>query len=247
MAVAFVQSLGSAQSKTAGTSLATSTSLTLTAGNVVVVAFAADDVGSAFSCSDNLGNTYALQKTTVNAGHCKVLLFSGPVVTGGTLTAITVQWTTNVTAKAVAAGEFSGVDSTVIQTDGATASSANVTGGSTIDPVSGDLVVLAGAAEDNFPDLTVSTVMSCSPATLTSNGKVDANGTDGGGSASNISAALWYGIVNAGGTDTTPSGSFGVAGEVNAGAAASFHVAAAVAATPGLDDSPDSALLIAEF
>ena len=109
MVAVFDQLLGSNQSKTAGVSLVISpVSKTVTVGKTIFVAFASDDVGSAFGITDNLGNTYAQVGTTeVVAGNVKTQLWRAPVTAGGSITTITVAWTTNITAKAAVAGERS--------------------------------------------------------------------------------------------------------------------------------------------
>jgi hypothetical protein len=105
--MAFVQSLGENQSKTDETSIIlTVASLTVTVDNNIFVSFGSDDIGSGFSCVDNLGNTYTLVEEVINSGNCKVQLWRALITVGGTLTSITMSWTTNITAKCIIAGEF---------------------------------------------------------------------------------------------------------------------------------------------
>lgn len=54
-------------------------------------------LGSAFSATDNLGNTYSLRKELIKAGQVKSQLWRSTVTNAGTLTSVTISWTTNVT------------------------------------------------------------------------------------------------------------------------------------------------------
>jgi hypothetical protein len=188
VAAAFVQALFTGQSKTAGTSLAITGSLTVTSGNFLAVAFASDDVGSGYSVTDNLGNTYTQAGSTITqAGSVKTMLFVAPVTTGGTLTTQTVSWTTNATAKAAVSGEFSGLGTTY-QTNGLATAGAFTcqcftgTPPDTI-PTGGIGIGACGWEGPNGDTITAS-----GGATVL----VGHLGTTGGGAVSNITAALVY-------------------------------------------------------
>lgn len=193
MGATHVQTLGSNQSKTAGTSLVISpASKTVTVGNVIFVAYGGDDVGSAFGIIDNLGNTYTLVKETVQAGEAKAQLWSAPVTTGGSITSITISWTTNVTAKAAVAGEFGNVG-TLRLTDGVGGAGAAASAISNQTFFTGELWVGACAIEDDV--VPTSSGSTGSPAQTKANDGGD--GTTGGGSASNMSVCLGYILINA--------------------------------------------------
>lgn len=203
MAIAFVQSLGSNQSKTAGTSLAIAVaSLTVTAGNDIFVAFEADDVGSGFSCTDSLGNTYSLRATGTLAANCKCLYFRSTITTGGTLTSITVSWTTNITAKALQAGEWSGVGTergTDTGTNPSISNNLTIVAGNVVNFFTGDLLVGGCAWErPNSDDLSVVGVLTAGTGV-----EVAQDGTTGGGAASNICGHLGYSIATGNGTTSS--------------------------------------------
>lgn len=232
MAVAFVQSLGSNQSKTAGTSLAIAVaSLTVTAGNDIFVAFASDDVGSNYSVTDNLGNTYSQVSEAVNAGNVKAQLWRATGITGGTLTSITISWTTNATAKAMVAGEYSGIGAqdNVQTLTAAGASSISVHDNNTNAVQSGDIMVgAAGWERPGSDNLTTNTV----PGVWTGV-EVAQNGTTGGGATSNIAVQLLHAILLA-----DDSSNVWTANEITA---------AADAATVGAAYSPAGAVVAAPY
>jgi hypothetical protein len=194
MAVAFVQALTSAQSKTTGTTLAGTVNKTVTVGNRILVAFAADpNSGGTDSCTDNLGNVYTnVNGTASGSGTAgvRVLLYSAPVTVGGTLTAITVTHP-SVAARAMQAAEFSGVGSQRT-TGGNFATTATnpvqaaVSGSGASVPVVGDLWFGAFADE-----IQVALVPSA-PAT----GVAAGIGTSGGSGGSNIQALGAYWIAD---------------------------------------------------
>lgn len=186
------QLLGSNQSKTAGTSLVISpSSKTVTVGNVIFVAFASDDVGSGFGITDNLGNTYSqVGSTQVLAGAVKTQLWRAPVTTGGSITTITISWTTNITAKAGVAGEFDTVGTLRLTDGGAATDTATTitTIGTPIAFFTGELWIGAVGVEDDVGWASY-TVTGTPSDTMVELGK---NGTTGGGSATNITCGLAY-------------------------------------------------------
>lgn len=233
MTAALVQALFTGASKTAGTSLAISGSKTITAGNLLFVGFAADDVGTAFGCVDNLGNTYSLRHTVLNSGNVKVLIFTAPVTAAGTLTSQTISWTTNITAKAAQSAEFSGLGTENL-VDGVAADS-NLNTYQTVNRVysAGMMSLLVAGYEDNRNQagLAFTDPQFNDSTSDTSSGELGVHGaiagTTGGGSASNISCCIgWiYPNVNTGTTGLVNSN--GVASESNAAAQVLFNVAAA--------------------
>jgi hypothetical protein len=196
MAVAFVQSLGSNQSKAAGTSLAIAVaSLSVTVGNDIFVAFASDVVGTLHAVTDNLGNTYSLRRTDENPGQVRSQLWRSTITTGGTLTSITESWTTNITAKAMVAGEFSGLG---IE-DGVTGNQNDLSENFTISQSlltwqTGDLLVGAVGWEGPATDAIAPTGTVGIFSTIA---EVGQNGTTGGGAATNITCTLNYYIASA--------------------------------------------------
>src|SRR3972149_4274274 len=200
MAAVFDQLLGTNQSKTAGTSISISpSSKTVTVGKTIFLAYAGDDAGSAFGVSDNLGNVYTLQKEHRNVNSVKTQLWSAPVTVGGSITTITISWTTNVTAKAVVAGEYSGFGTLRVVSGG-------ISGGTTVVPISNsfftnELWIAAIGVEDDIPD-SVSGTTGTPAQTLAECGKI---GTSGGGSATNISVTLGHILITA---NSTSNGAF---------------------------------------
>jgi len=229
VAGAFVQALLTGQSKTAGTSLVLSGSKTVTAGNTIFVAFASDDVGSGYSVADNLGNTYSVvEGPTVQSGAVKTTLWRAPITTGGTLTTITVSWTTNATAKAAVSGEFSGVG-TLSTVGGGIASPANINCysvyGKTV-PANGLAVGAHGYETPTTDDIVCSGYSGTPQLTMV---EVGQDGTTGSGAASNITAELGYAVGTT--TDSTGFYLFGAdntsSSRANAGAGGVYNPVAA--------------------
>jgi len=197
VAVVFNALFGSNQSKTAGTSLNINpTDITVAAGDDIFLAYAGDDVGSAFGVTDGgtASITWTLEKEQINAGNVKSQLWRGNVTAGGTLTDITISWTTNVTAKAAVAGWFSGVG-TQDGTDGnSTSGGVAVVDHDRLAFQNGDLVIGAGGHEG--PGTDALGVTEGGEWTALAE-EVGQDGTTGGGVASNIVVNLVYGIANA--------------------------------------------------
>lgn len=206
MAIGFVQALGTAQSKVAGTSLVISpASKTVTVGNSIFVGFSLDDAGaSAISVIDNLGNTYTVPTLAdvTNSGAVRSQLWKAPVTTGGSITSITIGWTGSITAKAGVAGEFSGVGAEnniafgqgVARTDGF--SNAGQSSATFID---GGAIIGVWGVEDDVPAVGEGRVNGTPSQTVHEVGSI---GTSGGASASNISATLGYILFTGTGTGT---------------------------------------------
>jgi hypothetical protein len=205
---AFVQALLTGNSKTSGTSLVLSTSspsqLPVTAGNDIFVAFACDDAGSAFSATDNLGNVYELVREEPFASFVKTQLWRAANIVGGTLTTITVSWTTALTAKAAVAGEFS-LLGPLRATDGITIASPNesVAVAHARQPwFRGELVIGAMGWEGPNTDDT-DPFDEAYGATI-----VGQNGTTGGSATSNIFVDLCYQMAP---RDSAPTQSYKLA------------------------------------
>lgn len=229
MAASFDQLLGSNNSKTAGTSLTISpSSKTVTVGRTIFVAYAGDDVGSAFGITDNLGNTYTQVKEQINAGNVKTQLWAAPVTVGGSITSITIAWTTNVTAKAAVAGEFSSFGSQRL-TDGANASNTLTTAINSSSFFNGELWVGALGVEDDVAAVAEGAGTGIPNQTAHDAGS---DGTTGGGSASNISVTLSYILI---GADSVSPGALvgsNSGSQDSAGAGAIYNNAAASKAFP---------------
>lgn len=233
MAAALVQALFTGASKTKGTSLVISGSKTITAGNLLMVGFACDDVGTAFGCVDNLGNTYTLQTTIALTGSVKTMIFTAPVTSAGTLTSQTISWTTDATAKAAQSAEYSGLGAQRL-TDGLGAASSNNTY-YTANRVyaAGEMSLLAAGYEDNQDQagLAFSPGSYGDGTAKTGSGALGVHGviagTTGGGSASNICCAIGWVMptVDTGSTGLTNSN--GLASEPNAAAQVLYNVAVA--------------------
>src|SRR6266576_5223688 len=197
MAANLVQALFSAQNKTSDNSLVLSGSKTITVGNDLFVAWAGDTGGSAYGCGDNLGNTYSIIQETLNAGAVRTILFRAPITVGGTLTTVTVSWTTNITAKGATIAEFSGVGQSRTLATGTTGSGtfvAATVGGETL-PVGGLAIGALGVEAPN----TFTAVSAGTPAVTSVN--AGQTNTSGGSTASNIGVGLYYAI----GPTTEPS------------------------------------------
>ena len=228
MAAVFDQLLGSNQSKTAGTSLVISpASKTVTVGKTIFVAFASDDGGSAHGITDNLGNTYSLVKEQINTANVKTQLWRAPVTTGGSITTITVAWTTNVTAKAAVAGEYSGFG-TLRLTEGNNGAATTTVAITSSTFFNGELWVCALGVEDDVAS-SVGGSAGDPPQTPVSAGT---DGTTGGGSASNISVALGHILINADSTSNAGLIGSNSGSQDNAGAGAIYSAAAAAGILP---------------
>jgi hypothetical protein len=235
MAAALAQALGSNQSKTAGTSLAISLSKVVTTGNVIVLAFGSDDVGTAHSVSAT-GATVSWSKIeeTINAGACKAQFWVGTITAGGTLTQIQISWTTNVTAKAMVASEWSGVGALSVAGAGSTSATSSCTA------VSSKTIPANGAAfgacvyEDTNNNAITGGNSSGTPSTTST---LDAqNGTTGGGASSNIAVALVYATNTSQVTSFSLLSSHAAGNANNAGAGALYNPSAVafIAASPVL-------------
>lgn len=184
MASAFVKSLFNNQNKIASTSIALTGSLSVAVGNVIFVGLAIDDTASAFTCTDNLGNTYTVD-IEGGFGGVKSVIYRAPITTGGTLTTITPAWTTSTTAKAARSFEASDVG-TLKDTGSNIATATTVECLLTADTLPADgFAVYMGGWEAPSNESTWST-----PA---SDGTTEGTtGTTGGGAATNVTCHLCW-------------------------------------------------------
>lgn len=185
MAITFHATANGA-SKTAGTTVATSTTLTLTSGDLICVAFACDDTAGTYSCADTV-NTYIEDVTALtNAGHVQLHVFRSIAGTTANLT-ITVTHP-SLTARALVTMSFSGTASSSpfdTSAAGATGTSATPASGS-VTPSADNYVVFGAVGVEDTGNNT---------ATESTNFTgIQQNGTIGGGAASNIYCAASYNI-----------------------------------------------------
>lgn len=231
-----MQSLDTAQSKTAGTSIQTSISKTVTVGNDIFVGFYSDTGTTAWAASDSLGNTYTIEENNVTGSNIRTILFRGTVTIGGTITFVKVSWTTNATAKAMSAAEFSGVGtlSTVGGGSSTTGGTCTYITSKTV-PANGLAVGAVGYEFDNNNGTGLAGGQSSGTPSLTNtlNSGTGSSGTTGGADASNITGGLLYAVgASSNSTSYTGVGVWGGAPgtRTNLGAGAVYNPA--VAATP---------------
>jgi hypothetical protein len=124
--ISFIRDLGSAQSKTAGTTLAVTTSAAVTAGDDIIVTFATDPAGAVSSVSDGT-NTYSQVVDVTNSGNVRTMIYAAYNVNAlGSGATITITHT-SVTARVAQVMVFHGLanSSVVDQTKTATGTSAS--------------------------------------------------------------------------------------------------------------------------
>lgn len=194
MAVTYNGLFGSNQSKTAGTSLAINPAdITVATGDDIFVGWAGDVGGSAFGVTD--GGTATIswteERVQTQGSDVEVRLWRGNVTAGGSLTDLTIAWTTNLTAKAAVAGWFSGVG-----TQDANYGGDDIGGNSVAATIAGtwqiDDLAIAACGIEGAQDAETVTAGAFSDGGGTMVGQ---NGTTGGGAAANIVAALGYQVT----------------------------------------------------
>ncbi len=79
--ISYIGSIGAADSKTAGTSLAVTINAAVAAGDDILVAFAADPAATVSSVSDGSGNTYASVVDVTSSGNVRTFIFAAYNVT----------------------------------------------------------------------------------------------------------------------------------------------------------------------
>ena len=227
MAAAFVQFLYSAANKTAGTSLVIPAggggSKTVTVGNDIFVAFAADTTAGSYSVADSLSNSYSQVHTVSGNNDVDVFLFRSRVTTGGTLASITVSHP-SLTARAGIAAEFSGLSSGgAVSTGGQQTLDSTATSAGSFSVSSGELLVGAHGWEGPGGDTLGLAGSSGSP--LQTLVEVDDDiGTTGGAATTNVSVGLQYVIGSASASNVALVGTLNNQRD-SAGAGARFAVA----------------------
>lgn len=222
MAIQYIQAVGSNQSKTSGTSISISSlSLSVAAGDDIIVGWAGDTGYGNINTPTHTGTatiTWSSYDGSVNAGNVAAFLLRGRVTGAGTVTAITVSWTTAITAKAIVAGWYRQLDTTTgFGSDTVDAGSASFS--AFIDCTSRDTAGLAiGVLGFEGPNGDTYTI-SQNPAGHGTPTTVGKNGTTGGGASANITCLLAHSFGSSGWgtfqwTNTTRSGDFASIGQV---------------------------------
>jgi hypothetical protein len=200
---AFIESVGTANDKTTGTTLSTGAgSLNQVAGSVVVVAFAMDPAAGTVSCADTQGNTYTLDKDVTNgSGTSGVRLC---VFRSKLTTALTGPETITVTHPSCAARTMFAAlfDMGAIVVDAASADATGSSGApSATAAATADNVLLIGALGVEGPDDDTFTEASGWTSVLTG-AATPGIGTLGGAADTNITVYLAYKIDTVSGAKT---------------------------------------------
>jgi len=186
------------QSKTAGTSLTiTPTSFTVASGDDLFVVYAGDPAGSAFGVT-HAGTatiTWSQRKDQLNGSGtsgARTQLWRGTVTGAGTVTSVTISWTTSITAKCVFLMWFSGVG-TERATYGVNTTTTVTPITSTASYTTGDLLVFGAAEENTFTGGRF--FCDYKNGAAKTSGAVGAdNGTTGSGAATNINGAIGWAV-----------------------------------------------------
>jgi hypothetical protein len=220
----------SAQSKTSGTSITvTPTSFTVAGGDTLFAGIGTDTGGTAYGIAHTgtAAITWTTRKDQALGSSARAILFRGDVTGAGTVTGVTVSWTTAVTAKALCLAWYSGVgnEANTYSVTG-TASSNDMTGASYN---VGDLVLGVCASESTYSAGGNGTYGNGSGGYVVTT-LASQNGTTGSGSASNMQCCItWcasaFTVVGTG----TISPTFSI--PANAASVGVVHPAAAAAAT----------------
>jgi len=226
VAANYIGFLGSGSNKTNGTGLNIAwTAVDVAVGDDIFVSWAGDPGGSSFGISHSGTATisWSDESTTINSGNVETHLFRGTVTGAGTISGVTVTWTSNIGAKALVAGHFSGI--------GTRDDTGSDTTGLDIGPDEGenpvpwqidDLVVVAGGSEgpgtDDLTAVSAGSIWSIGPT------EVGQAGTTGGGAAGNITSILVFGVAST----NEASGGGGAIGFTNNSAGRDSTVAGAV-------------------
>jgi len=194
-AITKVQDIGTASSKTSGTTLSVAVPAAgVAAGNSIIVTFAMDVASGNVSCSDTANNTYSVDVDVTNAGNVRTVILSAHNVFA--LSSGNTIWITHpsVTARAMSVAEFSGlaVELTKDQTKSATGTGTSPSSGATSTTIyPSELLIGAigveGPIEDSFTPGASWTALNRA-------------GTSGNPAASNITINSEYRIVPAHGT-----------------------------------------------
>jgi hypothetical protein len=131
--ISYLGDIGSAQSKTAGTSLAVTTNAAVASGDDIIVAFAADPSATVSSVSDSAGNTYNQAVDVSNSGDVRTYIFAAYNVNAlSSGSTITINHA-SVSARAAVVSAFRGLANSAVldQTHTGTGSSTSPTSGAT--------------------------------------------------------------------------------------------------------------------
>lgn len=204
MAAAFVQLVQWNSNKTAGTSLVlnqvSGPAPSVTVGNDIFATFAHDDGGTGYGITHagTAAITWTLEDSNLNAGNVAVKLYRGAVTGSGTVTSITLSWTTNVTAKAGWAAEYSGVGTRSTTGAGGTGTGTTATGiTSKTVPKNGLAVVCVGFEDTNLETYAAGAASGTPSLTVLTASAGGYSGTSGGGDAGNITVGQLYAIGSA--------------------------------------------------
>jgi hypothetical protein len=142
--ISYIGDLGSAQSKTAGTSLAVTTNAAVAAGDDILVTFAADPVAAVSSVTDSVGNTYENVVDITNSGNVRTMVSAAYNVTvlpkGSTITINHAS----VTARSAVVSVYRGLANSAVvdRTKSATGSTAAVSSTATDTTTQADELVI---------------------------------------------------------------------------------------------------------
>lgn len=185
MAIAYVNEVGQAQSKTSGTTLVIPSTNNASSGNLVIVTFACDDVSGTFSIADDQSNSWREVINVLNSGNVRLIVWASIVGASGITGNITVTHPT-ATARCGDAQQYSGVaSSTEDQETSATGGTQAMSVGPITPTESGELVFAAQGAECESTDLSAESDWGSGFSGV---------GTTGAGAASNISTKRHYEI-----------------------------------------------------
>ena len=180
----FVNFIGEVQNKTSGASLVLNSfsNAVVSTGDTIKVSFAADTGMTTTPTIACVGATvtWTTEFDANNSGNVRTMQFRGEVTSGGTLTSITVSWTTSVTARAMQAGRYRFVGTTAATSANKTGNGGSMTTDALSVPAFG-LIVGTGGVEDN------------TAPTAPNDNPIDSGiATSGGGAATNIGVIQAY-------------------------------------------------------
>jgi hypothetical protein len=198
--ISYIGDIGRAQSKVAGTSLVVTTNAGVTAGDDIMLTFAADPAATVSSVVDSAGNTYNQVVEATNATNVKTTIFAAYNVialsSGGTITINHAS----VTARAAVVSVFRGLANTgaLDQTHTGTGSTSTVSSGATSTTIqAGELLI--GAVGLEGPNVDAPSVWQNS---FTYGPRLGTSYGSGSGDATDITAQMGWRIVGTTGAYT---------------------------------------------
>jgi uncharacterized repeat protein (TIGR02543 family) len=210
-AIAYMGEVGTATSKTSGTSLVINTTAAVAAGDAIIIAFASDPYQNLFvNITDAAGNTYHQAATAICYQHVRNYIFAAYDVTALPIgSAITITVSNSVTARAAVAGAFRGL------------AVFNPLDQSLGNPLSGTNVSTSGTAPTVGPTSTTMQASELLIGSIATEGPVEdaagtwdysfiagpRAGTTGGNTATNLTVSLGYRIASAKGGFTAQKSS----------------------------------------